>query len=316
MSKMTKLNETLSINNDIVNLSDLIADKILLDALKQKKQISQITGSIFVEDTFKIELYGEIKGLNHLMIHYILYIFDNIGEYSQWYKIAKLNDETYHYNSFSDYNEGYIQIVSAYVDGAIYHDFAENILHEVTHLYQYGMGMGKRENLYDNAIKMCSSDNEVETAVGRSVYYTFKHEQDAMVHQFYGYLLQKKPFGNIEKIIENSEYGNALDYLDIVRDNKEEAAKYIKQLGLTVGQWNKRIHFGYKRFRQKIYNAYLLYNKQKEHGNYKNESKTFELNLRGQMIFDTFLRNARKKYGDVSFGIEEVYSMWGKPSVI
>lgn len=305
---MKHLFEEKGINNDVVTLSDLIADKILTDAPKRQKNISGVTGSVFVENTLDVNLCGEIKGIEKLKVHYILYLFDNMGEYSLWYRTSKPNDEVYHYNSYSDYDKKEIQIVSAYIDGVIHTDFAESILHEITHLYQIGMGMEKRVRLYEKVIEMCQEKDDVAVAVARTVYYTFKHEQDAMVHQFYANLLQNKPFGNVENILLKSEYGNALYFLEDVKTNKEEAAKYIKELGFTVGQWNKRIHYGYKRFKQKLYNAYLLYTQQNNNFDIQKESKTFEINLRGKVIFDEYLREANKRYGDIKLMNESIYT--------
>lgn len=306
---MKQINEELSISNDVVNLSDLIADKILIDAPKQRKQISSVNHAIFVENNLTIDLYGEIKGLSHLTVHYILYIFDTLKEYSLFLRNVIPDDNVKNYNSWSDYNESFIQIVSCYVNGKIYRDFVEGILHEITHLYQYGQGMQKRENLYNEVIKMCSATDYVASSVGRTVYYTFNHEQDAMVHQFYGYLLQEKPFGNWDDIIENSELGNAMDVLYIVNNNKQKAVKFIKQLGFSVSQWNKRIHFGYIRFKQKLFNAYKFYQSQKTI-NLQNESHTFEINLTTQIEFDKYWRKSIKKYGNIDFGTETIYSMW------
>lgn len=304
---MIQIDETKSINSDIVNLSDLIADKILEQAPSKPRKISNITASIFVEGEFVQELYGEIGKLDKLTIHYLLYSFDNEGEYNQWLRTILVNGEVKQYNSYSDYEDKYMQIVSAYINGVIMSDFAENILHEITHLYQYSLGMEKRKSLYDTAIELCTNKDETVQAVGRTIYYTFKHEQDAMTHQFYGYLLQNKPNGSFEDVCKKSEYENALNYLWIVNHNKEKAKTLIREIGLTIEQYNKRVHYGYKRFKQKLYNAYLLYKQEKNTFSLKNESRTFEISLKGQVIFDTYLREARKKYNDIEFDIETIY---------
>lgn len=277
--------------------------------LKQA-QISKITGALFVEGEFIQNLYS-VNGLVKLTVHYILYRFENKGEYNQWLRTVSVNDEVNHYNSYADYDTSYLQIVSAYIGDIIMTDFAENILHEVTHLYQYGMGMKKRVNLYDAAVELCTNNNEIAQAVGRTIYYMFKHEQDAMVHQFYGHLLQIEPHKNFEDICEeHSEYGNALDYLYIVNNNNNEAKQYIKQLGFTLEDYNKRIYFGYKRFKQKLYNAFMLYNIEKHNDfNIKNESKTYELNLSKQIAFDKLIKEVKNKYGEITFGIEKIYKI-------
>lgn len=306
---MSKINEEKSINSDVVNLSDLIADKILKQAPLKQMQISSINGTLFVEGEFVQNLYGEIKGIDKLTVHYILYRFEDMSEYKYWLRTVSVNDEIKHYNSYADYETKYLQIVSGYIGDIIMSDFVENILHEIAHLYQYSMGMEKRINLYDAAVELCRNTDEIAQAVGRTIYYTFTHEQDAMVHQFYGNLLQTKTNEAFEYVCENnSEYGNALDYLYIVNNNKEKAKQYIKQIGFNVEQYNKRIYFGYKRFKQKLYNAYLLYNSQKNKKfDIKNESKTFEINLSKQAIFDRLMNEAKSKYGKIVYGIEKFY---------
>lgn len=302
-----ELRETKSISGDVVRLGDLLADKILEDASKQSKKISKITGAMFVENDITQNLYGEIDSIETLKVHYILYFFKDMSEYNQWLKTVSLNDDVMHYNSYADYESKTMQIVSVYINGQIHTDFKENILHELTHLYQYGKGMEKRVNLYDKVISMCSCDDYMAIAVAKTVYYTFKHEQDAMAHQFYAYLCQENPSSEIDEILENSEYGRALDYLYVINNNKEEAKPFIKELGFTIEQWNKRIYYGYKRFRQKLYNAFLYYMQTMTYPKLKNESKTFEINLRGQIVFDCFLREARRKYGNVELAVESIY---------
>ena len=295
--------------NNLKESVDLIADKILRQVPLKQTQVSKINGALFVEGEFVQNLYDEINGIDKLTVHYILYRFENKGEYNQWLRTVSVNNEPKHYNSYADYEEKYLQIVSAYIGNVIMTDFAENILHEITHLYQYGMGMKKRVNLYNDVIKLCGNTDSIAQAVGRTVYYTFKHEQDAMVHQFYGNLLQTKTNEDFENICEdNSEYGNALDYLYVVNNNKDDAKRYIQQLGFSFEQYNKRIYFSYKRFKQKLYNAYILYISQKHNDfDIKNESKTFELNLSKQIIFDKLMREAKEKYGQITYGIENIY---------
>ena len=52
------IKEAKSINSDVVNISDLIADKILKQAPLKQTQISKINGTLFVEGEFVQNLYG------------------------------------------------------------------------------------------------------------------------------------------------------------------------------------------------------------------------------------------------------------------
>ena len=133
---MSNIQETKSISNDVVNLSDLIADKILRQVPLKQTQVSKINGALFVEGEFIQNVYSEINGIDKLTVHYILYRFENKGEYNQWLRTVSINNEPKHYNSYADYEEKYLQIVSAYIGNVIMTDFAENILKEITQFKQ------------------------------------------------------------------------------------------------------------------------------------------------------------------------------------
>ena len=81
---MNCVQETKSISNDVVNLSDLIADKILRQVPLKQTQVSKINGALFVEGEFVQNLYDEINGIDRLTVHYILYSFENKDKYNKW----------------------------------------------------------------------------------------------------------------------------------------------------------------------------------------------------------------------------------------
>ena len=304
---MINLWETKSISDEVVNLSDIIADRILVDAPKQQKKISRINKVVYVEGNLKHLVSDIINGVDFLKIHYILYIFDNDTEEKIFFRNASEKDGE-NLNCWSDFKSGTMQIVSSYVNGVINNDFVEAILHEITHLYQYSLGLEKNDNFYNNVIKMASSSNQIERAVGFSTYYTFRHEQDAMVHQFYGFLLQNDVKGkSFEELLKNSEYDKAIYALNIIKANKREASKYVYKLGISIKQWNYRLHYQYKRFRQKLYNAFLRYTIIDQQQTVK-ENKGYDINLRyiinSQMEIDRIF----KQYPDIEYGIETIYN--------
>lgn len=267
MRKKKILAERKGINDSIVDLSDAIADRILLDVPKQAVMVSTVLNEPYVEGDFVQKLNGEIDGLEEIKVHYLLYSFGVPSKYNMWYDFVKVGNEPKNYNSYADYDNGEIQIVSTYIGDKIMPSFAENILHEITHLYQYGKGMEKRNDLYHNAIMMAQSRNRLTSAIGKTIYYTFSHEQDAMVHQFYGFLLQNKGILGFNEALRHSEYANAVNALKEALDLKGDAAEVIKQTGLSVKQWKMRVHFGYKRFKQKMYNVYLRWFQERERRN-------------------------------------------------
>lgn len=303
---MENLWETKSISDSVVNLSDIIADRILEDAPKRQKKLSRINKTVYVEGDLRHLVSDILNGIDFLKIHYILYIFENETEKSLFYRNISEKDSS-NLNCWSDYETGSMQIVSSYVDGKIDSEFGETILHEVTHLYQYSQGLGKNESFYDNVVKMAQSSNPIERAVGFATYYTFRHEQDAMVHQFYGYLLQNNIDGqSFDNLLKHSEYNKAIEALNIIKDNKKEASKYIYKLGIDIRQWNYRIHYQFKRFRQKLYNAFIRYTVIDQNKTV-DENKGRDINLRYIIKSQMAINEIFEHYPNIEFGIEKIY---------
>ena len=96
---------------------------------------------------------------------------------------------------------------------------------------------------------------------------------------------------------------------DIINLSDLIADKILKQAPLKQTQISKiNIYFGYKRFKQKLYNAYLFYNFQKnKEYDFKNESKSFEINLSKLAVFDRLMNEAKSKYGKIAYGMEKFY---------
>lgn len=261
--KINLLNEKLSVSNVVKTYANKIADKIEDEAIflfKNKKIFySPITKTCYVTGEFTIDTFefANDKMPTSLKINFIIYDVKNIKEYNE----LIYNEQSNFLNSESDYKSLYIRIVSAYINNELITNFYENVYHEVEYIYQYAQGMQKNINLYDEIMQLNNSKNKDEKNVGYSLYFTFKHEQDAMAHQFYA-LLREYEF-NINDfnfyLMKYSEYKNAISCLNNVKlINKAKLQEILKNIGLTISQYNKRIHYSYKRFKQKLYNVFKL----------------------------------------------------------
>lgn len=140
----------------------------------------------FIENEFQIKIGGYLRNGDTLTVHYIMYCLETQREY--YILMLKLGKNA---NSEADSETNTIKIVSAFIGDGVSEDFYETISHELEHLYQYGKGMKKREGLYDRAVAMANSKDDSSKYVGLGCYYSFKHEQDAFVHQFYTFLQKK-----------------------------------------------------------------------------------------------------------------------------
>ena len=165
-------------------------------------------------------------------------------------------------NSQSDYETKSMRIVSGFIDGDASPDFLATICHEANHLFEYDNGREKRIGLYERVVSLIQSEDDAAQAVGQAIYYTFPHEIDAFVHQFYGFLKQEDPSHlTFEQLLQHSAYYNLkrlYDYI-IAKNDNTSIGGYINYLGYRKRDFIKRLKFGMKRLLSKLKNAYLRY---------------------------------------------------------
>lgn len=258
-----KINEKLSISDVVKNYAEDISNKIEDKAINlfNNNQIyySPVTHTCYVCGKFNYSTLGFVndKMPTSLTVEFIIYDVNSIEEYNK----LVYNEKNEFLNSESDYKSAYIKIVSAYINNELITNFYENVYHEVEHIYQYAQGMQKKVDLYDAVIKLNQSSDNDNRNIGYSLYFTFKHEQDAMTHQFYA-LLKEYDFNinDFELFLNKySEYKNAISALKQVKlINKIKLKSILNEIGLSIVDYNKRIHYSYKRFKQKLYNAFKL----------------------------------------------------------
>lgn len=253
--------EKWSVSDIVKTYTEKIANKILELSNNQfeKKQVnySPITNSAYVEGVFEIDTFdfGNDKMPTPLKVEYIMYEIDSASAYNNIIK----NEEKGFVNSESDYKQSYVRIVSGYIGDYLIPDFYENISHEIAHIYQYSQSMQKKIDLYDEVIKLFNSSEKNKHYVGYVLYFTFKHEQDAMVHQFYEHLNDINYNANdFDSVLNNfNEYKQFLYMISNVKNiNKDELKEILNSIGFSIADYNKRIHYSFKRFVQKLYNAF------------------------------------------------------------
>lgn len=291
--------EAKSISDAVVKLSKIVSDGIINDSSKQKAKRSKLTDVDFIENEFQIKIGGYLRNNDILTVHYIMYYLETQREY--YILLPKLGKSA---NSEADSETNTIKIVSAFIGNGVSEDFYETISHELEHLYQYGKGMQKREGLYDRAVSMINSKNKYSKYVGLCCYYSFKHEQDAFVHQFYTFLHKSDKQVSFEDYLDGFHpYQMLNEVYDFVINNQDnrEVMNSINELGFTRKKFINLIYYRIKRFDTKLYNAYCRYNNDTE--------KLCENSI------DKFVSRAlrkieeSKKIGyDIEWGIESIYN--------
>ena len=251
-----RLLEYKSISNDVVDLSNYVGNAIINDAQSQEKKASKQTYQYYKENTFQITVKNFLKDGNLLTVNYIMYFFKTEEYYKGYMEAlgAKANSE-------ADEETNSIKIVSAFIGNDVADDFYETIYHELEHLYQYGIGMAKRKSLYEKAIELLKrGHNDINGYyVGLCCYFSFKHEQDAFVHQFYAQLKKNGKRDKFENLTKNFQpYQNMKKaYVVLIRHKNEEyIMNAINYLGFSRKKFINLVKYRYKRFEAKMLNAY------------------------------------------------------------
>lgn len=160
--------ENKSISDLVVNLTNKVGNRIIESSKRKKIKRSRQTNMNYVEGHFKVRVDDFLKGKNLLSVNYIMYFFQSQDVYNMFLKTDGEN-----LNSEADPDTNAIKIVSGFINNTIFDDFYETISHELEHLYQYGKGMEKRNDLYERVRELleCGRNN-----IGQL--YTFRHKDE------------------------------------------------------------------------------------------------------------------------------------------
>lgn len=292
--------EAKSISDSIVTLANAVCDEITSHAKNNSHIKSYQNGVYFVEDTFQMKIENFLKGGDILTVQYIMYF----GNSKEWYEgfLGKLQNQG---NSEADVETNSIRIVSAFINNAPSEDLYETVYHELTHLYQYGIGMERRNDLYNKSINLAKlGERDINACyVGYCSYYSFKHEQDAFVHQFYAYLKRNKKRGDFETIANGfSQYYNINYSYNIVLKywKNPDMIKAMKYLGYEPKSFIQLIKYRKKRFNTKMHNAYDRY--MNETFQVTENNIDFYVNMMHRYIFESY-EDALK----INWGLESIY---------
>lgn len=292
-----KLNEYKNINDKVVWLSQRISDRIISDTKVTSKKKSRISGAIYTENCFNIDVSDIFIHMDTLNVCYVLYNCSEIGNYNLLMQI--LGGEA---NSYSDYENREIKIVSGFINGVISPDFLQTIMHEINHLFEYDNGREKKVDLYDKVVKLAMNDDTDVMMTARALYYSFRHERDAFVHQFYGFLCQEKPKLTYSELLNYSEYKNAKRCYDYVisNQNSPKVNETINMLGFHKRDFIKRIKFGLNSLERKLANAYMRFQNEQ----FKINGHSIRLAVKQE--FERIEES--KEYGeDLTWGIESIF---------
>ena len=301
---MMQLNEYKNISDNVYNFSVMLYKHILEDADRQNIQKSRLNGYLFLQNSFVLKKSNTnqwiFNNLDDLNVSYVLYVAETNKEYN--YIMQNIDAEA---NSEGDYEKRSIRIISGYINDSISSDFLATICHEVNHLFEYDNGREKRIDLYDKVRELIFKDDDYASIVGNAMYYTFQHEIDAFVHQFYGFLKQEHPNHlGFEELLNYTEYKNAYNAYEEVLSNKNNpnVMKWINYLGYNRNNYFKRLKYSLKKFYVKIKNVYMRYRME-------NRQMTEGVIHRLQLNEKIRLEESKRYNCEIKWGIENIYNL-------
>lgn len=274
--KRELLQEWKGVSDENRQISKFIMNKIMEDMRSQpyeNKRISENYTTRYISNTFELVLPPYKQVINKkIAIKYLIYETESEEE-------SNFMFHNLHIDGNCSWDEGIntMTIVTTLINGKPSSDFLESIIHETNHLFEYSLGMKKNEDRYGKTIAILNKrKGDVQYHIALALYYTFKHERNSYIQQFYQFLLDKEITGdNFDELIKDFKpwyhFENALEAVEDYRENKF-AKEAINFLGFDVKIYYYRLYDAYNRFYEKLHNVYNRRKKELDKANLKGES--------------------------------------------
>lgn len=255
-----KLNEEMSISNNVVDVTDMIMKSCLDNLEKLPLKSSNDFNRYFKEGEFDVNVNGIIPNMSIIHIKLFCYIFRNNEEYIS-------HNKTINTNCLADYDTQTIELRLVLINGKQNNEFQSSIQHEVNHIFQYANGASKNETLYDKIVKVSSNPkaNYKEKMLAYILYLTFKTEQDSFANQYYAYLKQNNvQWDGVYDYFPDDDgnpYSNFLDAYDVISKMNINDEEISNLFGISKKQFLLLISKADKRMRNKMMKAAAKYRK-------------------------------------------------------
>lgn len=295
------INEWKSVSDDVKTLAEKIVNTMWHRSEDDKPMMDSVIDTPFIGGEFSMSMDDvfndgrEHFGVDNIAVWYRIYLIDSEEEYISKY----MNFGNSEYND----DEKRLYIRGGLIRGQYNRTIVEDVYHELTHVFEYGMGMKKREELYNAVAAKINDDASlpVDVTMCKIVYYTFPHEQDAFAHQFYAYLGANGIYCPFKDALQG--FQNFLDFEDSItrytrylQEEPDNVRNTLGYLGMTMEQFNKRFRFGRKRFVNKLRRVYQRYMYERSR-----KRLNVEGTIKRQIMKKNILTEYRKRYNGMEF---------------
>lgn len=242
-----KLNEELSVSNNVIQLTEIVSEKIQKTLKNIRAERSTDYNRIFKKGELFLNTIGIIPNMNNIHIYFHVYYFKDNNDYRE-------NKITVDTNCSAEFNENTITLRLVMINNQPDDNFNSSIQHEINHIYQYANGATKDEQLYKKVKDKAST--EIDQIVAYALYLTFPTEQDSFANQYYAYLKQKNvdwdAVYNDFPEDDNNPYNKILDVYDYLYNIKLTDAYMRQKFGISFKQFYIRLENADKRLRRKL----------------------------------------------------------------
>lgn len=248
------------VSSDVIKASSRLGIEIWKHSSNSKVYYSYNKQVPYIEGEFEFDFSTVGFDIDvPFTVTYTIYMTDNKKEYDMLFMDVNGDEST---NSSTDMCNHRLNIVSGMIGGNPSPDYLSNVMHEVDHVFEYTKGFKKNATLYNNVITGINSNNEYVKAVATLMYYCFKHEQDAFVHQFYGALVQNNYNGDFENALYGySEFMNLSNIKATVlhKMDRNEVNNACAELGTSFEHVKRFSAYILNKMKNKLFKAYKRY---------------------------------------------------------
>lgn len=256
---MKNVNENLSVNDNVIAMTTEIETELLQIISKTNASISKERNRLIKKGSFVYQTNGKLP-ISSFTVHFVVYVYSNEKDYDRD-KVLQLIE----FGCECDYENNFILIRFATINGLPAYDTYGSIEHELNHMLQNSFGQKKNDTLYKNVVNQVKNGAQLVKNIAYALYLSFNTEISSFAVQYYGYLKNNKiPLEDIQydyPYDEINPYGEFLKYYNISVKNKDNVTnqQMVDAFGISKKEVFNRLENAKRRYNTKTMKVITKY---------------------------------------------------------
>lgn len=253
------INESLSVNDNVKRISEEIQNELLMRVNSSPIVMSKEFNRLLKKGVFTYFTNGKLP-IESFKVKYYITLYPNEKKYYTEYDSRVLN-----LNCASDYENNFIELRLAMVNGKLTRESFGSIEHEVNHFLQNSLGQVKNENLYSRIQYQYNNGDMFAKRLAYALYLTFNTEISSFTIQYYAFLKHNKiPLEDVYEEFPNDEGNPYCDFADYKyyadKQKNNISDSYVRKLfGISKKEYFNRLENAEKRYHTKMMKAATKY---------------------------------------------------------